>query len=183
MSKVNILDQYYTNPDIAKLCFDKVINLYQSKFDIYIEPSAGDGSFFNLLPSNRVGYDLDPKHHEVIMQDYLKINCDIFSNKKVITIGNPTFGKNSSLAVKFFNKSAEHSSVIAFILPKTFKKVSIQNKLNVNFRLIKTFDLPKNSFILNNQTYDVPCCFQIWQKSNKKRCKIYIKIIIIKTNK
>jgi len=63
-------------------------------------------------------------------------------NKKYIVIGNPPFGKNSSLVINFFNKSAEFADVITFILPKTFKRVSIQNKLNLNFILIYNEDIP-----------------------------------------
>ena len=37
------------------------------------------------------------------------------------------------------------------------------------FRLKLNLDLPKNSFIFNGKPYDVPCCFQIWEKSKRKR--------------
>jgi hypothetical protein len=73
------------------------------------------------------------------------------------------------LAVKFFNHAAEFSDVIAFVIPKTFQKRSLQNKLNKYFRLVKNFDLPKNSFTYDGKSYDVPCCFQIWRRSDKPR--------------
>ena len=37
----------------------------------------------------------------------------------------PPFGKVSSLAIRFFNKCAQFSDVIAFIIPRTFNKVSV----------------------------------------------------------
>ena len=56
--------------------------------------------------------------------------------KSCLTIGNPPFGKNSSLAISFFNKAAEFSDIIAFILPQTFSKDSVKNRLNLSFFLI-----------------------------------------------
>ena len=55
-------------------------------------------------------------------------------------LGNPPFGKNCSLAIKFFNKAAEFADLIAFIIPRTFKRISIQNKLNLNFSFILFLD-------------------------------------------
>ena len=71
------------------------------------------------------------------------------SNKtNILVIGNPPFGRVSSLAIKFFNYSAKWANVIAFIIPRTFRKTSIQNKLNNNFHLIYDEEIPNK-----------PCCF------------------------
>ena len=68
------LDQFYTNPSIAKDCLDTLKNIKEVKYDsydLYLEPSAGDGSFLNLLPAEkRVGLDLDPKIDEIIKLDF-----------------------------------------------------------------------------------------------------------------
>ena len=60
--------------------------------------------------------------------------------KRYLVVGNPPFGKISSIAIKFFNKSAEYADCIAFIIPRTFKRVSVQNKLNLNFHLMYNED-------------------------------------------
>jgi len=60
-------------------------------------------------------------------------------------------------------------------LPKSFKKVSVQNRLNLYFHLITEVDLPENSFLLNNENYSVPCVFQIWERDNIPREKIKLK--------
>lgn len=73
------------------------------------------------------------------------------------------------LAVKFFYRAALFSEYICFILPKTFKKDSIVNKLDSNFHLLTDLMLPKNSFIYNGLDYDVPCVFQIWKKESIQR--------------
>jgi hypothetical protein len=168
-TKKSNLDQFYTSEKIAKDCYSKVLEIYGSRrFKYFLEPSAGSGAFYNLFPySKKIGIDLEPKCDGVKKQDFFEF---IFSEKgKVATIGNPPFGKNSSLAVRFFNKAAEFSDIIAFIIPKTFRKKSLQNRLDLNFRLKLDKDLPKNSFVLNGEPYDVPCCFQIWERSKFKR--------------
>jgi hypothetical protein len=72
------------------------------------------------------------------------------------------------LAIKFFNSSS-FANTIAFILPISFKKDSIQNRLNEFFHLKEEFILPKNSFLLNKISYDIPSVFQIWVKKDFKR--------------
>ena len=162
------LDQFYTKIDIAKNQYDiflKYINI--NDYDIILEPSAGKGSFFNLLPEDkREGIDLDPKQNNIIKMDFFNYIPKL--NKKYITIGNPPFGKVCSLATKFFNHSATFSNVIAFIIPRTFKRVSIQNKLDLNFHLIYSEDLPLKPCCFE-PSMNAKCCFQIWIKKDEKR--------------
>ena len=61
------------------------------------------------------------------------------------------------------------SSTIAFIVPKTFRKASLQNRLDRGFTLVVDVDIQSKSFLFNGKEYDVPCCFQIWKKSTKTR--------------
>lgn len=170
------LDQFYTNTDISFKCFKLLkehINL--DDYSVFLEPSAGNGSFYNLLPlDKRIGLDIDPKISGIEKINFFDYIPD-FLDKRVLTLGNPPFGKNSNLAVKFFNKSAEFSDCIAFVLPKTFRKASIHNRLNEYFHLIFDEETPKNSFVFQGNAYDVPCCFQIWIKKSEKRDK---KIIV-----
>lgn len=79
-----------------------------------------------------------------------------------ITIGNPPFGKNSSLAIAFFNRAAEFSTVIAFVVPRTFSKVSVHNKLDLAFSLMYEYVLEEEGFLFKGEPYDVPCVFQVW---------------------
>lgn len=161
-------DKFYTNPEISKMCIDMID---VSGFDIIIEPSAGNGSFSKQI-SGCIAYDLAPESEEIIKQDFFELDVDGLIGKNVLTIGNPPFGIQNNLAIKFFNKAAKYSSVIAFILPKSFMKSSVQNKLDLRFHLDKYVELPKNSFILNGETYDVPCVFQIWKKDNHIRTPV-----------
>jgi hypothetical protein len=55
----------------------------------------------------------------------------IIVNIKIIIhiIGNPPFGRQSSTAIKFIKKSCLFCNSLSFILPKSFKKDSLKNKV------------------------------------------------------
>ena len=165
------LDQFYTDPAYAQQFLTTIaqtVNLDQ--FDHVLEPSAGTGSFYNLLDNDRrIGLDLEPKAQGIVKTDFFDWTPPA---GKIITIGNPPFGKNAALAVKFFNRAAEFSDVIAFVIPKTFRKASIINRLNANFHMIHDETVPDHSFIFNGASYNVPCAGQIWQRKATPREKI-----------
>lgn len=161
----NTLDKFYTKPKIVDYCYNLIKH---NNPDMWLEPSAGDGAFFNKLPDNKIGIDIQPEHPDIIKHDFLTYYPPY---KNIYTIGNPPFGKNSSLAVKFFNHAAKFSNNIAFILPRTFMKSSIQNRLDNNFHLEYQEVLPNNSFLFNGKDYNVPTVFQIWSKQKYKRTK------------
>lgn len=169
-----IQDKYYTKSSIVSLCLEKYQeNVPISENDLIIEPSAGSGSFYNELikiNAHTIAYDLYPeKNTNIIQQDYLMLTAPSFNKGKIHVIGNPPFGRQSSLAKRFIKKSAEFCDVIGFILPKSFKKESFQSTFPLNFHLIESIDLPENSFEVDNTSYDVPCVFQIWKKKDVNR--------------
>lgn len=97
-------DQFYTSEN----CAQKYYSIFLKKidinnYDIILEPSAGTGAFYKLLPiDKRVGIDIEPKYNGIQKKDFFEFMP--IKNKKYIVIGNPPFGKISSLAVRFFNK-------------------------------------------------------------------------------
>ena len=62
------LDQFYTNPYIAKLLFQKVKDkVPQKSRQAYLEPSAGSGSFSDLFDGDKkFCFDLDPKKDYIV---------------------------------------------------------------------------------------------------------------------
>lgn len=166
------LDQFYTHPDIAQRCYAMLVTylaqhpLSQHHYT-WLEPSAGDGSFFQHMPNPKEGYDLEPHFPGVTQQDFFAWTPKPLTS--YITLGNPPFGKNSSLAVKFFNHAAQSSDVVAFIVPKTFKKMSVIKRLYPYMHLAFEYDLPDHSFVHCGEPYDVPCVFQIWRKESHMR--------------
>tara|TARA_Y100000741_G_scaffold362843_1_gene349622 strand:+ start:1174 stop:2043 length:870 start_codon:yes stop_codon:yes gene_type:complete len=173
--KRNTIDKFYTKPDIAQKCIDtfsKYIKLCPN--DVIIEPSAGNGSFIapiNKITKNSLFLDLKPENSSIIKQNFFDLNITPIIDKydNIHTIGNPPFGRQSSLAIQFINKAAEFSESISFILPMSFKKPSMKKSFPLNFHLIYQMDLPKNSFLFDGLEHDVPCIFQIWQRKSSNR--------------
>tara|TARA_B110000459_G_scaffold126402_1_gene138690 strand:- start:1152 stop:1973 length:822 start_codon:yes stop_codon:yes gene_type:complete len=173
--KRNSIDKYYTKNNVVDLCLELVKKYIEiNTNDLIIEPSAGNGSFIDgikTITSNFIFYDLEPDNNEIIIQDYLLYDYTIVKNdyNKIHIIGNPPFGRQSSLAIKFIKKSCEFCDSISFILPKSFKKESLKNKIPLNFHLIFENDLPDKSFLVDDIEHNVPCIFQIWEKRNINR--------------
>ena len=61
--------------------------------------------------------------------------------KKIHIIGNPPFGRQSSLAIKFIKKSAEFCDSISFILPKSFKKDSLKKHFPLNLQSPRNWNI------------------------------------------
>ena len=167
------LDKYYTQPIIAQKCtqmFANHIHIKKNR-DTIFEPSAGNGSFIKpiqKLCKNPIFIDIAPDHPLIVKADYLKLQLNVSNtDKKIYVIGNPPFGFKSSLAIKFIRKSCQFCDAFGFILPKSFANKYMQKSVPLNFHLIKTMHLPKNSFI----SYNVNSIFQIWQKRNYTRKK------------
>jgi hypothetical protein len=162
------LDQFYTTSECAKKYYDIFLsNVNIDEYDILLEPSAGTGSFYKLLPKHkRIGIDLEPKYKGIEQKNFFDFTP--IKNKSYIVIGNPPFGKISSIAVDFFNKSAEFADIIAFILPRTFKRVSIQNQLNLNFHLMYNDDIPLKPCCFTPKM-SAKCVFQIWRRTEIPR--------------
>ena len=167
LGQKDTLDKFYTQKNIALDCINFIDNI--NLFDCIIEPSAGDGSFSKQIP-NCLAYDIQPEGDNIQQADWLLLDKEQFKKyNNILVIGNPPFGQQNTLAVKFFNESSKIANVIAFILPLSFKKHSIQNRLNLNFHLIKEKILDKKSFTLDGKDYSVPCVFQVWEKKDIKR--------------
>jgi hypothetical protein len=163
------LDKFYTLPECSKKCIDKTCELYDiARWDLIVEPSAGNGSFFNQIQSDKkIGIDLLPDDENIIKQDFF----DYYpppNKEDILVIGNPPFGRVSSLAIKFFNHSAKWASVIAFIIPRTFRKISVQNRLDDRFHLVYDEEIPNKPCCFTPEM-SVKCCFQIWEKKENKR--------------
>jgi predicted RNA methylase len=173
----NTLDKFYTSKNIVEKCISFIKEKLDIKRnDLIIEPSAGNGSFIDLIKTlscNYKFYDIVPQHVDIIKKDYLLLESKDFESKetgnKIHVIGNPPFGRQSSLAIKFIKKSCQYCHSISFILPKSFKKESLKKYFPLKYHLIYEYELPENSFFVGEKIHDVPCVFQIWEKKDLDR--------------
>ena len=185
-------DQFFTKKNIATYCYEKTIKILKG-LDIdhkeykFIEPSAGCGTFFNLLPKNRrIGIDIDTKKNKGLLQkNYLDFLPK--EKSKYIVIGNPPFGLRGNLALRFINHSFNFADVVCFILPQLFESdgKGSPKKRVVAYQLAHSEKLPLNSFEYpNGVNVNIATIFQVWTKRNihliakeeKKTCHTYANI-------
>jgi predicted RNA methylase len=176
--KRNTIDKYYTKDIVVELCLNLVKKYVKiNENDLIIEPSAGNGSFISgikELTNHYIFYDIVPENAEIIKQDYLLSDYHDFKSNfnNIHVIGNPPFGRQSSLAIKFIKKSCEFCDSLSFILPKSFKKDSLKKSFPLNFHLIFEIDLPDKSFLVDGIEHNVESIFQIWKKKKFDRLVI-----------
>lgn len=163
MGKKCELDKFYTNPEIVKNLL-RYINL--DSYDFIIEPSAGNGSFFNKIKNlNSVGLDIEPEDVDIQKQDWFEYKISE-KYKNVLVLGNPPFGERNNLSREFIRHAIQFNNVktIAFILPNVYKKHTNQKVFPSDWRLAHEVSLERNSFLLNGEPYHVPCSFFIWTR-------------------
>ena len=178
-TRVEGLDKFYTIESVVDTCISTITKQYDwNTWDLIIEPSAGNGSFFHKIPvliGKKIGMDIQPEHSDIIGKNFFDYET-VKKNEKILVIGNPPFGRNSSIAVKFFNHASKWCDTIAFIIPRTFRRESIQNRLNLNFHLVLDEEIPVKPCSFTPPMM-VKCCFQVWENRDYKR-----EIVKLETN-
>jgi hypothetical protein len=168
--RANTKDQFYTKVEVAQRCVQSILTVLPAVSEyVWVEPSAGNGAFLRHAPATceKIGLDIEPRGEGIVQQDYMTWTPP--PNKKILVFGNPPFGRQSSLAKAFIAKSCVFAMAIAFVLPKSFTKPSMYGAFATDFHLIHSVDLPKDSFVINGEAYDVPCVFQIWERKQHAR--------------
>ena len=170
------LDKFYTVPAISEKCIKTIGSYYDwPTWGLVIEPSAGNGSFLTAIPTTKkLGIDISPEHGDIITQDFLTYTPP--PSGKILVVGNPPFGRVSSLAIQFFQHAAKWADVIAFIIPRTFRRISVQNKLHLNFHLVCDEEIPVSPCSFSPPMM-VKCCFQIWEKREEARSIIELSTV------
>ena len=170
-------DTFFTNRSLSKkyynifleVCKKEKININRCTF---VEPSAGEGCFFDLLPNGRkIGIDIKPRSKGIITHDYLTWYPK--EEKQYIVIGNPPFGVRGALALAFIKRSLLFADMVAFILPMSFYtngKGSNMNRIT-NASLIYNELIQEESpfYTLENKKISVQTVFQIWKKGIVKK--------------
>lgn len=155
MGKI-INDKYYTSPELAKYCVDKVIEIIGSEnITEYLEPSAGGGVFLNYLDRPFLAYDTEPNDDRVVKQDYLMLELGYLKGRCVI--GNPPFGRVNWMSVHFYKKSLLLGDYIGFILPIS----QLNNNMKMyEFNMVHSEDLGVREY----SDRKVHCCFNIYKR-------------------
>jgi predicted RNA methylase len=178
--RVTGTEQYYTPKQLALQLVERTLSQipnYSSR--VFIEPAGGTGSFIDALTAHGIeeviSVDTEPLHHKVLKHDFLQFDPGVGG---AVTISNPPFGRNNALSVPFFNHAAQFSDYIAFLVPRSWRKWSVINRLDPNFHLLSDLDVkviyqsPDGQDIA--QRNDLRTCFQIWERRETQRQRVVV---------
>ena len=163
----SLKDQFFTPKEVAEKCwatFKKEIKINTDDY-VFIEPSAGDGSFLKILPKGSIGMDIEPRGENIQKQDYLTWKPSD-TTKKYIVFGNPPFGLRGHLALNFLNYSYNFADYVCFILPQLFEsdgKGSPRKRVK-GYNLIYSEGLSAMFYNPEKQEVKINGVFQIWSK-------------------
>ena len=174
-TRVTGKEQYYTPADLAERLLGEVLQLVPDLSSrTVLEPAGGTGSFINAAKkigvNDFLSFDIEPKHHKVAKGNFLEATI---AAKNAVTISNPPFGRNNSLSIPFFNKAANHSEFICFIVPRSWRKWSVINRLDHRFHLVADHDInidyEDDLGVKLSKRSSLATCFQIWQRKELPR--------------
>lgn len=174
--RVTGTEQCYTPPGVAATCM-VALAPYLRPSDVFLEPAGGTGAFIEAIRAQGVSddriisYDIDPKHSLVQKtDDFLKQEL---TGQNLVTVSNPPFGRNNSLSVPFFNRAASVSRIVAFIVPKSWRKWSVQDRLDQNFHLVHDAEISviyvDDKGVQLHDNNKLKTVFQIWGRRPTKR--------------
>ena len=132
----------------------------------YIEPSAGTGTFYDLMPRDRrVGIDILPLRDDFERADFL--SWEPPEDHQYVVLGNPPFGYRAWLALAFVNHAARFSDYVGLILPMAFQsdgKGSPKHRVK-GLKLVHTSYLPQDAFVdSDGRPVKVNALWQVWQR-------------------
>ena len=138
----------------------------------FIEPSAGQGVFLDLLPDERrLGIDIQPRRPDIEEHDFLSWSIKPNGYQYAI-IGNPPFGYRAWLALAFVNHAAQFADYVGMILPMAFQsegKGSPKHRVK-GLELIHSEVLPPDSFTdVYGNSAKVNALWQVWRKGENNR--------------
>lgn len=174
-TRVTGKEQFYTPPAIAQQVIKNVSKRLGdlSSFTL-LEPAGGTGAFIDAAIAGGISqvlsYDIEPHHRKVKLGDFLEQSL---TKQHLLTVSNPPFGRNNSLSIPFFNKAADNSDHIVFIVPRSWRKWSVQNRLDRRFHLVRDDDLTINYVDVNGEDAHAKnrlrTCVQYWEKRETLR--------------
>lgn len=164
---------YFTSETDSLFVIEKLrLHGWLGKGTTVLEPACGDGALVKPLEKADVKVklaDLIDYGVGAEIGDYLESDLGCYD----LVLANPPFGKMATLAVAFFNKATTNSDRIAFIVPQSFRKISIIDRLDLDYWPVGDYDLPCQSYLLpDGSTRAVKTCLQLWEKRNEKRKKL-----------
>jgi hypothetical protein len=164
--RTDLGDRYYTNPDVASLCITLAQSVIPNPGGLrWIEPAAGAGAFVDALKGLVPGVDVEALDIAPGRPDIQKADFLTWFGEGHVVFGNPPFGRQAAMARRFIARAAElRPTWIAFILPLSFEKPSMQRAFPLLYHNRLSIRLNSHAFLVNGEPHDVPCVFQVWER-------------------
>lgn len=172
-------EQFYTPSGLAARLVSELSETVGSLENrTVLEPAGGTGAFIQAAvaagAAKVVSFDIEPKFEGVLRGDFLQQKLDL---KDAIALSNPPFGRNNALSIPFFNKAADHCDYIAFVVPRSWRKWSVLNRLDRRFHLLADHDIQVDYVDENGnplgQQLRLNTCFQIWRRDAERIRPVY----------
>jgi predicted RNA methylase len=179
-TRVTGKEQYYTPKTLALELvaqLEKVVGPLAGK--TVLEPAGGTGAFIEAVQTRGatrvISFDIEPLHELVAKGNFLEQEI---KDQNLITISNPPFGRNNSLSIPFFNHAAKVSDAICFIVPRSWRKWSVTNRIDLGFELALDLDIEidyvdAGGSALSNKNH-LATCFQIWKRADAPRTLVRV---------
>ena len=161
-------DSYFTSPETAQRCWEAIKSVVPVDECHFLEPSAGAGAFYDLLPSDRrVALDLyhtrDDFEHADFLQWWPKSDAPSWC-----VVGNPPFGVRGATALAFVNRAFLFADWVAFILPMSFhsngKGSNMKRVKGAHLVFSETWEGERFYSPDSNKQIKVNTLFQIWKR-------------------
>ena len=174
-------EQFYTPPTIADDVVQEVLSAFPSATaERWLEPAGGSGAFLDAFERAGVekywACDIEPCDSRVSEGNFLTTSFE--PTPPWVTVTNPPFGRNNALSVPFFNHAAEFSQVIAFIVPRSWRKWSVSNRLDHRFHLVSDRDLAIDYVKADGSPISkrgsLKTCVQVWERRAELRPKVVV---------
>lgn len=179
-------EQFYTPAELAS---DLVASLGALIPDLaarsIVEPAGGTGAFLEAAAAigatELISFDIEPHHPRVLRADFVTddLRQHLPEGHSAVTLSNPPFGRNNSLSIPFFNRAAQFSEYICFIVPRSWRKWSVINRLDRNFHLIQDTDLQIDYVDAFGervwQKNRLSTCFQVWKRESFERDPVRVR--------
>lgn len=174
-------EQFYTPRHVALEVVNLVLTRFPYSRDLpWLEPGGGTGAFLDAYEQTGISRfwscDIEPGDPRVHRGNFLTLDLP-FSD--CVTATNPPFGRNNALSVPFFNRAAAVSSYIAFIVPRSWRKWSVVNRLHRSFHLCLDNDLPIDYENVDGQpaserSGNLQTCVQLWERRDEVRKPVVV---------
>jgi predicted RNA methylase len=168
-TSLGIKDAYFTSPSAVDAGLTTLSRFFDLRGKTALEPSCGSGVF--IRESTKWGLkwttnELFPEYSQGFKADF---NLDFGKadlkslGRFDFCIGNPPFGKSTTLARKFVLRALEISNVVAMVLPFGCRRITFIDKLPRDVRILVDEEIKDDGFELpNGAKKKVKCTWMVF---------------------